>query len=52
MNEIFNLERQLEDRDTRRQAVGQLPDAWKRLNAESAFVAEFSPKPPPRKIPK
>lgn len=40
MNETFSLERQLEDRDTRPQALSQLRDAWKRLNADSAAASD------------
>ena len=40
MNEIFALERQLEDRDTRPQALTQLRDQWKRLSADSAATAD------------
>ena len=42
IGEILGLERQLENRDTRPQALSQLRDEWKRLGAESAGAVDSS----------
>ncbi len=50
VNEILNLERQLEDRDARPQALGQLRSEWKRLGADAAAVSDSADRRIARRI--